>query len=91
MIAVAVNAKLQYAVTEVHALSEDLSSVGNGQRTLGSVLKSDHRKPFLVVASDLVPTLESKWGVKMTVKKTFMGSELENCRCLNYDLVMFRI
>lgn len=34
----------------------------------------------LVVALDLVPTLEAKWGVKLTVKASLTGAELENCR-----------
>ncbi|PIA61466.1 hypothetical protein AQUCO_00300755v1 [Aquilegia coerulea] len=82
--AVAVNAKLQYAVTEVSSPPQDVSSsVGSGKKAVGSVLKTDQMKPFLIVASDLVPTLESKWGVKLTVKKTFLGSDLENCRYIH--------
>ncbi|KAL5701234.1 isoleucine--tRNA ligase [Ranunculus cassubicifolius] len=82
--AVAVNAKLQYSVTEVHSLFEGVSSsAGSGKGIVGSLLKSDQRKPFLIVASDLVPKLESKWGIKLTVKKTFLGSDLENCRYIH--------
>ncbi|KAF8401487.1 hypothetical protein HHK36_012427 [Tetracentron sinense] len=81
--AVAVNAKLQYAVIEVHSLLEDVSaSPGSGKRRLGNVLKGQ-RKPFLIVASDLVPILESKWGAKLVVKKTLLGSDLENCRYIH--------
>ncbi|KAM7279806.1 hypothetical protein ACFE04_006940 [Oxalis oulophora] len=76
--AVAVNAKLQYAVVEVQASVDD-SSGDNKKRRLGSVLK-EPKKPFLIVASDLVPTLEAKWGVKLVVRKTLTGSDLENCR-----------
>jgi len=40
----------------------------------------DEKKPFLIVASELVPSLEAKWGVKLVVKKKQLGSELENYR-----------
>ncbi|XP_068637235.1 isoleucine--tRNA ligase, chloroplastic/mitochondrial isoform X1 [Aristolochia californica] len=75
--AVAVNGQLLYAVAQVGGFLEDGSS---GSKKLGAVLKSGQSKPFLIVASELVPTLESKWGVKLSVKKTFMGSSLENYR-----------
>lgn len=78
--AVAVNAQLQYAVVEVQTHSETLS-VENKKRRLGNVLKEE-KKLFLVVASDLVQTLEAKWGVKLIVRKTLLGSDLENCRLL---------
>ncbi|KAF9604472.1 hypothetical protein IFM89_006754 [Coptis chinensis] len=82
--AVAVNANLQYAVVDLHSLSEDVpSSEGSGKRLVGSALKSVQRKPFLIVALDLVPALESKWHVKLTVKKTCLGSDLENCRYIH--------
>lgn len=78
--AVAVNAKLQYAVIAVQSFPGDAStSSGNKKQRLGHVLK-EQKKPFLIVASDLVPTLEAKWGVKLVVKKTLLGSDLENCR-----------
>ncbi|KAJ6980923.1 isoleucine--tRNA ligase [Populus alba x Populus x berolinensis] len=81
--AVAVNAKLQYAVIEVQSFSGDAStSSGNKKQRLGHVLK-EQKKPFLIVASDLVPTLEAKWGVKLVVKKTLLGSDLENCRYIH--------
>ncbi|KAK6138921.1 hypothetical protein DH2020_027336 [Rehmannia glutinosa] len=78
--AVAVNSKLQYAVVEVDSNSVDInaSSVDKEKR-LGNVLK-EHAKLHLVVALDLVPTLEAKWGVKLIVKTTLTGAELENCR-----------
>ncbi|XP_024996094.1 isoleucine--tRNA ligase, chloroplastic/mitochondrial isoform X2 [Cynara cardunculus var. scolymus] len=78
--AVAVNSKLQYAVVEVQSLSPDAASSSEGGKTrLGSVLKGNER-PFFIVALDLVPTLEAKWYVKLAVKKTVLGSDLENCR-----------
>ncbi|XP_059632729.1 isoleucine--tRNA ligase, chloroplastic/mitochondrial [Cornus florida] len=81
--AVAVNAKLQYAVVEVHSLLEDIStSSGHGKKKFGIVLK-EQNKPFLIVASDLVSTLEAKWGLKLVVKKTLLGSDLENCRYIH--------
>lgn len=74
------NAKLQYAIVEVQSLSEDVSlSAGNKKRRLGNILK-ESKKPFLIVASDLVPTLGAKWGVKLIIKKILSGSDLENCR-----------
>ncbi|XP_022137948.1 isoleucine--tRNA ligase, chloroplastic/mitochondrial [Momordica charantia] len=81
--AVAVNAKLQYAIVELRAPSEDVSlSSGNKKQRPGNILKEE-KKPFLVVASDLVPTLEAKWGMKLVVKKKLLGSELENCRYIH--------
>ncbi|KAL2464054.1 tRNA synthetase class I family protein [Forsythia ovata] len=78
--AVAVNSKLQYAVVEVHSDSVDISTpTVDGKKKLGNVLKQ-HEKLLLIVALDLVPTLEAKWGKKLVVKKTIMGSQLENCR-----------
>jgi isoleucyl-tRNA synthetase len=75
-----VSAKLQYAIVEVQSLSGDISlSAGNKKQRLGNILK-ESKKPFLIVASDLVPTLEAKWGVKLIVKKLLLGSDLENCR-----------
>ncbi|RLM80431.1 isoleucine--tRNA ligase, chloroplastic/mitochondrial [Panicum miliaceum] len=47
---------------------------------VGSVLSSEKGKLFVIVASDLVTTLESKWGVKLVVQKSFPGSALEHCR-----------
>ncbi|GFP83460.1 isoleucine--tRNA ligase [Phtheirospermum japonicum] len=79
--AVAINPKLQYAVVEVDSSSEDLTSspVVKEKKRLGNILK-EHAKPYLVVALDLVSTLEEKWGVKLIVKTTLTGSELEHCR-----------
>ncbi|CAL5415533.1 unnamed protein product [Camellia sinensis] len=70
--AVAVNSKLQYAVVEVHALLGDAStSPGDRKKRLGNVLK-EQNKPFLIIASDLLSTLEAKWGTKLVVKKILM-------------------
>ncbi|KAL4564915.1 hypothetical protein LXL04_028991 [Taraxacum kok-saghyz] len=79
--AVAVNPKLQYAIVEVQSPSpaEIPSSPEDKKRRIGSVLKGQDT-PFLIVALDLIPTLEAKWNVKLLVKKTVFGSDLENCR-----------
>lgn len=78
--AVAVNGKLQYAVVEVSSASVDSStSSGDGKKRLGNFMKDD-KSLYLIVALDLVSTLESKWGLKLTLKKTVLGSDLENCR-----------
>ncbi|KAL3648693.1 Isoleucine--tRNA ligase, chloroplastic/mitochondrial [Castilleja foliolosa] len=78
--AVAINPKLQYAVVEVDSISEKLTSSSVGkEKKLGNIMKA-HVKPYLVVALDLVENLEEKWGVKLIVKKTFTGAELEHCR-----------
>ncbi|XP_010547028.1 PREDICTED: isoleucine--tRNA ligase, chloroplastic/mitochondrial [Tarenaya hassleriana] len=78
--AVAVNAKLQYSVVEVQSYTEDDSALkGSKKKRLGNVLKNQQTL-FLIVATDLVPALEAKWGVKLIINKTFLGSDLENCR-----------
>ncbi|XP_044487178.1 isoleucine--tRNA ligase, chloroplastic/mitochondrial isoform X2 [Mangifera indica] len=77
--AVAVNAKLQYAVVEVQSLEGVSVIPENKERKIGNVLK-EQKKLFIIVASDLVPTLQAKWGTKLVVKKTLSGSDLENCR-----------
>ncbi|XP_052623783.1 isoleucine--tRNA ligase, chloroplastic/mitochondrial-like, partial [Lactuca sativa] len=79
-LAVAVNSKLQYAIVEVQSPSPDVtSSSEDGKKRIGSVLKGS-KIPFFIVALDLLSTLESKWNVKLAVKKTVFGSDLENCR-----------
>lgn len=81
--AVAVNGKLQYAIVEVHSpLGDTAVPKEDKRRRLGQVMKGEKR-PFLVVASDLVPALEVKWGVKLSVKKVLLGSDLENCRYIH--------
>uniref|UniRef100_A0A2P2LMZ0 isoleucine--tRNA ligase n=1 Tax=Rhizophora mucronata TaxID=61149 RepID=A0A2P2LMZ0_RHIMU len=77
--AVAVNANLQYAVIKVQYMEDASISSGNKKWKLGNVLK-ERKKTCLIVASDLVPALEAKWGVKLVIKKTMLGSDLENCR-----------
>ncbi|KAL4312315.1 hypothetical protein GQ457_01G031180 [Hibiscus cannabinus] len=78
--AVAVNAKLQYAVVAAKPLLEDAHlSAGNKKKRVGNVLK-EPKLPFFIVAYDLVPTLEAKLGIKLIIKKTLLGSDLENCR-----------
>ncbi|KAE8734218.1 Isoleucine--tRNA ligase [Hibiscus syriacus] len=78
--AVAVNAKLQYAVVGPKPLFEDAHlSTGNKKKRIGNVLKEPNM-PFFIVAYDLLPTLEAKWGIKLIIKKTLLGSDLENCR-----------
>lgn len=65
---------------EVQSFSEDESAVtGNKKKMPGKVLKNQ-QKLFVIVATDLVPALEAKWGVKLIISKTFLGSVLENCR-----------
>lgn len=74
------NAKLQYSVVEVQSSSEDESaSPSNKKKMVGKVLKNQ-QKLFVIVATDLVPTLEAKWGVKLIITKTFLGSDLEGFR-----------
>ncbi|THG13475.1 hypothetical protein TEA_016759 [Camellia sinensis var. sinensis] len=85
---VAVNSKLQYAVVEVHALLGDASmSPGDRKKRLGNVLKEQNR-PFLIIASDLLSTIEAKWGTKLVVTKILMGSDLKHCRlCLEIEIL----
>lgn len=79
--AVAVNPELLYAIVEVQSSTGDSSkSPGGKQKSFGRILKSGERKPFLIVASEIISTLESRWGVKLLIRKTFPGSALENCR-----------
>ncbi|XP_057956908.1 isoleucine--tRNA ligase, chloroplastic/mitochondrial [Malania oleifera] len=80
--AVAVNAKLQYAVVGIHSHYDVSLSPGNGKQKFGNILK-EQRRPLLIVALDLVPTLEAKWGLKLVIKKTLLGSDLENCRYIH--------
>lgn len=80
--AVAVNSKLQYAVVEVDSSSVDTSATSKDkEKRFGNLLKEGD-KLYLIVALDLVPTLEAKWGRKLVVKATLTGAELENCRFL---------
>jgi len=75
-----VNPELTYAVAEVQSVFESESTSGGKQRKVGNILSSEKGKLFVIVASDLVTNLESKWGVKLVVNKSFPGSALEHCR-----------
>ncbi|KAH7430813.1 hypothetical protein KP509_08G016200 [Ceratopteris richardii] len=82
---VAVNDKLVYAVVQVHeppetGLVEDRSGKGGKNNIkFGSGLHNPDIQ-YLVVALDLVEALQSKWHVKLEVKGTLLGSELEHSR-----------
>lgn len=81
--AVAVNQELQYAVVEVQSASSDASALHDKvKKQLGNVLK-ELQKLFLVIAVDLVPILEAKWGVKLVIKRTLLGSDLEHSRYIH--------
>ncbi|KAF6163962.1 hypothetical protein GIB67_011653 [Kingdonia uniflora] len=70
---VGISSKQQYAVTEVlEQLEESFVVPGSGKGRLDSLLKREERKPYLIVALYLVPTLEAKWVVKLAVKKTLL-------------------
>ncbi|VFR01130.1 unnamed protein product [Cuscuta campestris] len=77
--AVALNSKLQYAIVEVQPVSVDNAISSGGAKIAGKLLKG-FENMFLIVALDLVSTLEAKWNLKLVVKKTFMGLDLENSR-----------
>ncbi|PKA55411.1 Valine--tRNA ligase [Apostasia shenzhenica] len=77
--AVAVNPALLYCVAEVHLAK----SSGAKQINTGSVLRNGEKKLFIIMALDLINILESKWGVKLTIRKSFLGSALENCRYIH--------
>ncbi|GLJ53792.1 hypothetical protein SUGI_1148040 [Cryptomeria japonica] len=72
--AVAVNGQLLYAVVKVRAKSS-IDTLTTGAKKL--VFESSQH---IIVAADLVSTLQLKWGVELEVLGTFRGSELENCR-----------
>ncbi|CAN0900547.1 Isoleucine--tRNA ligase, chloroplastic/mitochondrial [Linum grandiflorum] len=81
--AVAVNDKLQYAVIEIQSFLEDSSlPTGKQKQRPGNVLR-EQKRPFLVVALDLVPTLQAKWGVKLLIRKSMLGSELDGFRYIH--------
>lgn len=67
-------------VAEVHHAPEDVTVPLRKQTKAGSFLKFSDTKRFVIVASELVLALESKWGVKFAVHKIFPGSSLENFR-----------
>eukprot|EP00897_Mesotaenium_endlicherianum_P010531 jgi/Mesen1/9506/ME000637S08955 len=88
--AVAVNDRLTYAVVEVQAPAsppEDAAAppaptpeakFGKGPRNGGRGL-DEPGTSHIIVAADLVPALEAKWGRPLAVKGTFPGSALELC------------
>ncbi|XP_011621916.2 isoleucine--tRNA ligase, chloroplastic/mitochondrial isoform X1 [Amborella trichopoda] len=78
-VAVSVNAELLYAVIEVTSLTEG-GSTSQGSSKLGKIMRCGKKVPYLIVATERVPALQSMWNAKIEVKKTFRGSELENCR-----------
>lgn len=82
--AVAVNDQLTYAVVEIQPSApvegeSETSKTGKGKARSGSALESPQVK-FVIVAADLVPALQTKWGVSLEVKGTFPGSALEHSR-----------
>ncbi|BAF10207.1 isoleucine--tRNA ligase, chloroplastic/mitochondrial [Oryza sativa Japonica Group] len=81
--AVAVNPELTYVVVELQSVLESESTSGGNQRKLGSILSPGSQKPFIIVAADLVSALESKWGTKLIIQKSFPGSALEHCRYIH--------
>ncbi|KAJ3699150.1 hypothetical protein LUZ61_002855 [Rhynchospora tenuis] len=83
--AVAVNPRLTYAVAELLPNSDGTAEVPvDGKKgKIGNVLKSEEKKLYLIVASELVPKLESKWGMKISVRRTLSGSALEHCRYIH--------
>ncbi|KAG0471119.1 hypothetical protein HPP92_015665 [Vanilla planifolia] len=81
--AVAVNPELNYAVVEVYSIPEETIAFHGKPTKAGAILKNVEKKPFVIVAYDLISTLELKWGVKLIIKKTLPGSTLENCRYIH--------
>eukprot|EP00252_Welwitschia_mirabilis_P004501 TRINITY_DN14836_c0_g1_i1.p1 TRINITY_DN14836_c0_g1~~TRINITY_DN14836_c0_g1_i1.p1 ORF type:complete len:1110 (-),score=238.68 TRINITY_DN14836_c0_g1_i1:463-3792(-) len=84
--AVAVNGKLIYAIVEVCPSMKEAEEKPLGTRKRGMLFKScEHNgmTQYLVVAKDLIATLQKKWGVDLKVKKTFLGSALEHCRYIH--------
>jgi isoleucyl-tRNA synthetase len=78
-----VNPELTYVVVELQSVLESESTSGGNQRKLGSILSPGSQKPFIIVAADLVSALESKWGTKLIIQKSFPGSALEHCRYIH--------
>lgn len=82
--AVAVNDQLTYAVVEIQQPTpsegeSETFKTGKGKARTGSALQTPQVK-YVVVAADLVPALQAKWGVSLEVKGTFPGSALEHSR-----------
>lgn len=74
------NPELEYAVAEVQYQEETSNAPGSGHIKLGSILATRGKQLLVIIAMDLVASLESKWGTKLSVKKKISGSLLENCR-----------
>nr|GMD65772.1 isoleucine--tRNA ligase, chloroplastic/mitochondrial [Ipomoea batatas] len=62
--AVALNAKLQYAIVEVQSVSVDNPISKDEKKIPGNLLKG-FENLYLIVALDLVSTLEAKWNLKL--------------------------
>ncbi|MBN3947777.1 MAG: isoleucine--tRNA ligase [Nostoc sp. NMS7] len=80
-LAVAVNADLNYAVVEVEPHPPTPSpQAGRGSEEVSSdsPLTEKVRFRYLIVAADLVEGLSSTLGVKLTLKATFKGNDLEH-------------
>ncbi|MEH2388821.1 MAG: isoleucine--tRNA ligase [Nostoc sp.] len=80
-LAVAVNADLNYAVVEVEPHAPTPSpQAGRGSEEVSSdsPLTEKVRFRYLIVAADLVEGLSSTLGVKLTLKATFKGNDLEH-------------
>ncbi|MHC5728426.1 MAG: class I tRNA ligase family protein, partial [Nostoc sp.] len=80
-LAVAVNADLNYAVVEVEPHPPTPSpQAGRGSEEVSSdsPLTERVRFRYLIVAADLVEGLSSTLGVKLTLKATFKGNDLEH-------------
>ncbi|OYD94186.1 isoleucine--tRNA ligase [Nostoc sp. 'Peltigera membranacea cyanobiont' 213] len=79
-LAVAVNADLNYAVVEVEPHPPTPSpQAGRENEEVASERGTEGvRFRYLIVAADLVERLSSTLGVKLTVKATFKGNDLEH-------------
>ncbi|MEH1930647.1 isoleucine--tRNA ligase [Nostoc sp.] len=80
-LAVAVNADLNYAVVEVEPhppTPSPQAERGSEEVSSDSPLTEKVRFRYLIVAADLVEGLSSTLGVKLTLKATFKGNDLEH-------------
>ncbi|KAM7280252.1 hypothetical protein ACFE04_007386 [Oxalis oulophora] len=83
-----VEAELEYPEGHVSRSIYDIFKMVNASPTSSGLLDEFFPDVCLAMwtttspnaASDLVPTLEAKWGVKLVVRKTLTGADLENCR-----------
>ncbi|KAF8401510.1 hypothetical protein HHK36_012450 [Tetracentron sinense] len=86
LIAVAVNAKLQYGVIGVHSLLEDVfASPDSGKRRGGNVLKGQ-RKPYLIVESRPYTKTISKMGRSLSWRKYYRVGFLKIALDFKMDL-----